>query len=308
MSLVPRFIHAVAASGFRGSYVMASQMARFAGRTRWARVSLGGKVEVVLDLAIPKYWPLVLGRFEEGVSRFFVSALHQGHVVYDVGANWGFYSLLSAALVGDAGKVEAFEPGEASLMELREHIAHGGLSNIQVNHCAVSERSGEFVWLDVPAFPHSDTGSHLTMGRSRSAHQVQTLSLDDCWKQQGYPHVRLLKIDVEGAELLALRGAEELLRQAHCDYVVMETGIFAKRFGASARDSVSLLHSHGYVHQYRFLDKPPYLAPLLQDEWEDLNDCICASTTTIPEDLVKAMASLEREKLLAARDGAGDPH
>jgi len=52
----------VAASGFRGSYVMASQMARFAGRTRWARVRLGGKVEVAVDLAIPKYWPLVLGR------------------------------------------------------------------------------------------------------------------------------------------------------------------------------------------------------------------------------------------------------
>ena len=299
MSFVPRFIQAVAASGFRGSYVMASQMARIAGRTRWIPISLCGKVEVVLDLAIPKYWPLVLGRFEEGVSRFFVSVLRMGDVVYDVGANWGFYSLLSAARVGDSGRVAAFEPGAKSVAELQRHVTCGKISTVQINHCAISERNGDTVWLSVPTFPHSDTGSHLTAGPSKCAERVQTLSLDEYWRRNGRPHVRLLKIDVEGAEILVLKGADRLLSGAQCDFVVMETGIYAKRFGATARDAVARLHSLGYVHLYRFLDDPPYLAPLSHDEWGTLNDNICGSTLQISDDLLKTINTLEKKKWLA---------
>ncbi len=104
--------------GFGGSYVLASLVGRLAGPDRWLPISFIGKVDVVVDLAVAKYWPLRRGNFEPGLARFFAFALRPGDIVYDVGANWGFFTLLSAALVGPSGHLAAFEPGSASFAQL----------------------------------------------------------------------------------------------------------------------------------------------------------------------------------------------
>ncbi len=130
----------------------------------------------------------------------------------------------------------------------------------------------------MPGLGRSDTGAFLAKGRTSSRTEcVQTLALDDFWREESCPRVRLAKIDVEGAKLSVLREAANLLCRQQCDYLVVETGIYAQRYGARARDTLALLSRYGYSHVYRFSDEPPYLLPLRSAELDTLNANICAS-------------------------------
>ncbi len=84
-----------------------------------------------------------IGSYEMAKQTQFVAALKNGSVVYDVGANVGFYSLLASACVGPAGRVFAFEPltANASLLERHAQINH--LTNITIHPFAVSDHSGK---------------------------------------------------------------------------------------------------------------------------------------------------------------------
>ncbi len=145
MSLLGGLMHTMARTEFRGHFLLASLLARLAGKERLCHVSFAGRVSTVVDLSVSKYWFLKLGKFEEGVGRLFVTALREGDVVYDVGANWGFYTLLSAALVGESGSVAAFEPGAASFAQLQSHVSSARLLQVKLEHCAVTETSGSTV-------------------------------------------------------------------------------------------------------------------------------------------------------------------
>jgi FkbM family methyltransferase len=285
----------VAAGRFRGSFLLASWLARLAGRDRWLRVTFGGRVSITADLAVPKYWILRRAKSEEPLCRFFMAALRPGDVVYDVGANWGLYTLLSAALVGNSGRVASFEPGSAAIGQLRAHLAEAKVSNVKVNHCAVTRAGGAAVDLVLPGPGHADTGAHLgERSANKRVERVASLALDDFWKTEGRPHIRLLKVDVEGAEAAVLEGASALLEEGQCDYVVMETGIYSSRYGARPKDAVNLLARHGYSHIFRFVDAPPYLAAITGRQIETLNDNVCASFRPL-EEVIGKMNALEKK-------------
>jgi FkbM family methyltransferase len=153
------------------------------------------------------YW---LGSYEKPKSRQFARGIHPGDVVYDIGANVGYYTLLAALATGPAGRVIAFEPLPENLSFLRRHFALNNLPQAQVIDAAVSDHMGETFFQVAPS---------RSMGQLSAQGElpVQLVSLDELVAAGRIPPPDCLKIDVEGAELGVLAGAARILEQAKPD-------------------------------------------------------------------------------------------
>lgn len=145
------------------------------------------------------------GTFEPHTQHLFVSNVRRGDVVWDVGANVGFFTLLASRLVTSTGRVVAFEPLPRNLDLLRRHLELNQASNVQVLAVALTERPGTVRF--------AEGQNHFT-GRLREdgALEVEAMSGDDLWARGAIPPPSLVKMDIEGGESAALAGCDELLQ------------------------------------------------------------------------------------------------
>jgi FkbM family methyltransferase len=140
-----------------------------------------------------------LGTYEQAFQSFFSSVIPEGGVVWDVGANVGFYSLVAAR---KAAKVVAFEPLPENIKYLRCHIELNRLEDrIEVCAAAAYDHDGTGLFAIVPG--DRSEGSL----RSYGTLPVRMIRLDS---HGTVPD--MIKIDVEGNEYEVLRGAVETLR------------------------------------------------------------------------------------------------
>jgi FkbM family methyltransferase len=158
-----------------------------------------------------------LGSYEYPKQKAFSVAIKRGDVVYDLGANVGFYSLLASVLVGPEGQVFSFEPVPSNLTFLWRHLELNGVRNCSVMEVAVSCSDGTAKF-DVG--PNSSIG-HLT-GDSQNALSVRTIALDSLIASGQVPPPNVIKCDIEGGEYDALRGASEILSK-HSPMIFLAT-------------------------------------------------------------------------------------
>jgi FkbM family methyltransferase len=177
----------------------------------------------------------VEGTYEPETQEALIDHVHTGDVVFDVGANAGYFTLLGSRLVGPAGRVVAFEPLPRALELLRRHVALNALENVQIVDAAVSDRDGEALFRD----------DSFTMGRLTDDGdiRVRLVALDPLCAAGELPLPDVLKIDVEGAELDVLEGARGLLTERHPVLVLSTHG------RASHEAACELLSSLGYRHE-----------------------------------------------------------
>jgi FkbM family methyltransferase len=184
-----------------------------------------------------------LGSYEWEKQRRFAAAVPIGGVVYDVGAHVGFYTLLSSVLVGPEGRVLAFEPVPRNLGFLQPHVEMNECENVTVIASAVGERTGSEPFSLGPEsqMGHLDANGHL---------DVSVVCLDDI-VAGGCPPPDLIKIDIEGGEYRALRGARRVLESAR-------PTIFLATHGPEVHEQcVKLVTSAGY--RIEVLDSPDEL-------------------------------------------------
>jgi len=134
-----------------------------------------------------------------------------GTVAYDLGANYGMHTLLLARLAGPSGQIFAFEPDPEVLEALNGQITLNEFHSVRTFPLAVSDRVG------TATFDRGDSLAvgHLVDSQSSAAgskFEVQTTTLDEFVLKEGNPPPAFIKIDIEGAESAALRGAAELIR------------------------------------------------------------------------------------------------
>jgi FkbM family methyltransferase len=146
-----------------------------------------------------------LGLYEREKQELISWEVRRNTVFYDVGANVGFYSLLASALVG-LGKVFAFEPAPRNLGYLRKHLELNSASNVEVLELALSDENG------VTRFQVEPSGllGHLS---SEGVIMVPTATLDSLVDEGRILPPDYIKMDIEGAELLALQGASKTVRR-----------------------------------------------------------------------------------------------
>jgi FkbM family methyltransferase len=140
-----------------------------------------------------------LGSYEFEKQKAFQGSLQPGNVVYDIGANAGFYTLLASALVGDAGHVYSFEPLRDNVDKIQRHLELNHVRNCTVYDVAVSSSDG-FAGFDPAGDPH--------MGRLAAGGKVavRTVALDHLVSSGEILAPSFMKIDIEGAEYDALQG------------------------------------------------------------------------------------------------------
>jgi FkbM family methyltransferase len=170
---------------------------------------------IQLDMQIDKdYW---LGTYEPELQAALKHLIPQGAVIYDVGANIGYVSLLLAKAAGENGKVFAFEALPSNVRQLRRNIKLNEMeSRIMVCPVAVSDKTGQVSFL-----VHASGGMGKAVGsagrdeRYQSEISVESISLDDFVFKRGNPPPAVIKMDIEGGEVLALPGMERILNDIH---------------------------------------------------------------------------------------------
>ncbi|MGC4118194.1 MAG: FkbM family methyltransferase [Myxococcales bacterium] len=184
-----------------------------------------------------------LGTYEAKKVKAIESYLRPGMVVYDLGANAGYYTLLFARRAGPTGRVVAFEPFAENLRNMLDHIRWNRLANCQVVQAAVASQRG------LATFIPGGANSMGAIARQEGVIRVPTVALDELIDGEGFPVPELVKMDIEGAEGDALEGARRLLERR-------KTVWFIALHGAGPRERVGeTLMAAGY--SVRALDGAP---------------------------------------------------
>jgi FkbM family methyltransferase len=133
-----------------------------------------------------------------------------GDTVIDVGANAGYYTIIASRLVGETGRVYAFEPDPNFAAIIRKNVALNGCKNVVVVEKALSDKPGKIQLFIAP----QNLGDHRIYqpeGESRTAIDVEAVAFDDYWKSQGGRRVNVVKIDTQGAEGVIVKGMSQTL-------------------------------------------------------------------------------------------------
>lgn len=159
--------------------------------------------------------------FDAEEFAFIAQVLERGDICLDVGANVGFYSLFFASRIGPEGKVVAFEPHPLMFARLKANIAlNPDLSCIVAENCAVYSQEGEMALVE-------SSGNFGETKLAREGHgtvMAKVIRLSRYLERAALSPVKLMKIDVEGAEgevFADLFSAPEIF---HPRYVIVEFG------------------------------------------------------------------------------------
>jgi FkbM family methyltransferase len=156
----------------------------------------------------------MLGTTEPGLQTAFELFVRPKMTVFDIGANVGFYSTISARIVGPEGLVVAFEPLPSNVRMVFHNAALNLFRHISVQEVALGREDGRatFIISSEPGWGRlASTGVPAgVIGK----HDVRIARLDSLIRQGTVPRPDLMKIDVEGAESDVLEGAEETLKTA----------------------------------------------------------------------------------------------
>lgn len=153
--------------------------------------------------------------FEHPIPSVFRQCVARAEgIVYDIGANTGIYSLIAAATTDRP--IYGFEPVPEIAAMARANVELNRVSSqVQILDCAVSDRTGTApIYLPAPVNESVETSASLDpdfKGAHERVVEIATTTLDDHWTSLGRPDVGVIKIDVEGHEVAALAGAEQLV-------------------------------------------------------------------------------------------------
>lgn len=168
-----------------------------------------------------QFW-MPLGVYEKETANWLLSHLHEGNVFFDIGANFGYFTLLGGRAVGSEGKVFSFEPIPENSRIIEEMITLNELRTSKVISSAVSDASGtiEFALESTNANSHiSSFGLPHAPSKVLETVFVRTISLDEfCDENDVVPDV--IKCDVEGAEVAVLAGAKRLLEKKKTKWII----------------------------------------------------------------------------------------
>ena len=181
----------------------------------WLRIQSGLSQGMWMQLRLPGEAIIWRGEHEPAVQNAILAVVRPGAVVYDIGAHLGTMALGAARLVGDSGRVVAFDGDPENIARLRDHTARNGLGDrLRVVHAAVWSRTA----IDGIGFRRGATaksqggvqadGKRPVLG-SGEVINVRAVTLDDIIGA-GIPPPQLVKIDVEGGEYEVLRGGQRL--------------------------------------------------------------------------------------------------
>jgi len=160
-----------------------------------------------LDFSVSQ--PLASGSYEPHLRAFYEARLKPGMTFIDVGANIGLYSMLAADLVGEHGRVISFEPNSENCRLILLSAIKNRFKNVALFPLALSDTIGHTFFATFLGSNGGMLPSDESVLNDPNCTVVPTMRMDDFVHER----VDVIKIDVEGAEGLVVRGAQKLIEQ-----------------------------------------------------------------------------------------------
>jgi FkbM family methyltransferase len=189
------------------------------------------------------------GRYEPQETALVRAILRPGMTFVDVGANWGYFTLLAAYLVGRTGRVLSLEPDPRLFPLLEANLVDNRLSQVVALQLAAAAESG---WLPLAGYDEANgnfglsrvVGPHSTYAKS---FPILARPLDAVLSEVGLDTVHLMKMDIEGAEGLALTGLQNSLVHRRIQRLLLELHpAQLLEHGGCAGALISELRNYGY--------------------------------------------------------------
>ena len=179
----------------------------------------------------------------EPITNIVSQILGPGDCMLDIGANVGYFSMLGSMLVGKSGQIHSFEASPETSQHLRL-VATNPYGNVILHEVAVSNQCGEVEFSCGPT-THSGLSSMRDLGDRTSARvKIPCITIDSILDH--IPTTKLIKIDVEGAELLVLQGMRQLLQRDRPCIILELTDSFLRELGSSADELLVYMKSAEY--------------------------------------------------------------
>jgi FkbM family methyltransferase len=202
---------------------------------------------------------VMYGSWEGGETIWFLRTVKPGDTIVDAGANAGYYTVIGSRLVGDKGRVYAFEPDPTNFELLRKNVQLNGLANVVLERKALSNRKGTLK-LFIADANKGDHRIYQPKGESRTSVEVEAVRLDEYFRDERR-EIDFIKIDTQGAEGLILEGMGGLL-EGRSDGPTIFMEFWPHGLSGMGTDPVALLRAL-QSYNYRLLDMhPPRGKPL----------------------------------------------
>jgi FkbM family methyltransferase len=206
----------------RGGYRLARLARRMVPREQWLqRFPIPGGAQFGLDLATYPDCCMAVGLYELDTLRLLRALLKPGDHFVDCGANIGYFTFAAVKAVGPAGRVDAFEPDPVNRTRLEENLAaNGSPANVHVHPVALSDHSGEATLYhpEQASRNHGEASLFASADVASTPYKVKLARLDE--EIDRTP--QFIKMDIEGAELLALKGMSALLKAERPPMLIIE--------------------------------------------------------------------------------------
>jgi FkbM family methyltransferase len=163
--------------------------------------------------------------YEENIMNFLKGWLKPGMTVFDPGANLGYFAARCLGMVRPGGRVWSFEPSDTCLRRLRRHNDPARVEGWELVPMALTDHSGEMTFYDTPRVITRGYAclEGVAEPKDRMAHKVKVTTVDEFCQEKGIERVDFLKLDIEGSELPALRGARRMMEQGALPVIMVET-------------------------------------------------------------------------------------
>jgi FkbM family methyltransferase len=188
-----------------------------------------------------------LGSYEPQETLLLPALLRTGDTCVDVGAHWGYFSLLASARVGPSGRVLAVEADPRVFAILERTVELNPELTVEALQVAAAAEPGTLVLNGYDERGDNWGISSIAVPQGGAAFEVTAEPLDNLFEQRGVGEVGLLKMDIEGAEVLALRGCERSLRERRIRNLLLE--LHPPQIAAlnsTVHEVIERLRAHGY--------------------------------------------------------------
>jgi FkbM family methyltransferase len=194
------------------------------------------------DRTLWEYWGDDLGEL-----RFLWQFLAPGDVFFDIGAYHGIFSLVAAKRLGTQGRIVAFEPSQRERHRFELHMRWNGIVGISLEPYAASSTSERLKFFTVTSgFTSMNSLKRPPVDHPLREITVEAVSLDRYLVERKIGRLDLMKIDVEGGEIEAFRGAAHMLEVIRPVVICEVLDWVARSWGHAARDVVSFLRQREY--------------------------------------------------------------
>ncbi|QHE59817.1 FkbM family methyltransferase [Rossellomorea vietnamensis] len=191
------------------------------------------------------------GTWEKEETIFLKNLIKPGDIIFDIGANFGWYTTLFSIMTGTQGEVHSFEPLPSTFEELSLNVRVNSMNNVNLNRAALSNYNGYG-----NIFCNSNKGKLLASLKEEIdssgsySHECEVITLDSYCYNNNIHNISLIKMDIEGAELLALYGSNKVLSDFNSILMIEVVPKFTKKFNYEPYEIFRYLSEFGYEFFY----------------------------------------------------------